>query len=93
MRLDVARECFCAGRRAGDDAQERSHLRGAWENGHAAQLAEDGRQLGGPALRIKLVGILVGRLTLVFLTAPISNHSDLLFYKSELPALISACAN
>jgi len=44
MRLDVAGECFCAGRRAGEDAQERSHLRGARDNCDATQLAEDGRQ-------------------------------------------------
>ena len=46
MCFDVAGECFWLNRRAGEDAQERSHLRGAWENGHAAQLAEDGRQRG-----------------------------------------------
>ena len=44
MCLDVAGDCFGASRRAGEDAQERSHLRGAWENGHATQLAKDGRQ-------------------------------------------------
>jgi len=52
MRLDVAWELL---RRAGEDGQERSHLRGARENGDAAQLAEDGRQRLWSVLRIRLV--------------------------------------
>ena len=58
MRFDVAGERFRTGRRAGEDAQERSHLREAWENGHATQLAKDGRQGGRSVLRIWLVRLL-----------------------------------
>ena len=42
MRLDEAGECFCAGRCVGEDAQERSHLRGERENRHANYSAREG---------------------------------------------------